>query len=223
MSYEQVNIVYVLSNEAMPGLVKIGKTSQGPEQRLRNLYTTSVPFPFKCEYACYTSRPDELEGALHKLLENVRVNPSREFFRIAPENLLPLLTLLNEKDNEGAKQEIDQELGRDENSEDVAAEEFYKQTRKLEESKRNRRPNFGFKEMQIPEGSEIVMSYGDQDYIATVCGVRKVKYNDALYSLSDLSQKLAQWNTRRSPLPYWRYQDRCLQDIYDETYPFTDD
>lgn len=46
-------IVYVLSNEAMPGLVKIGRTNRDDlEVRLRELYTTGVPLPFKCEYAC---------------------------------------------------------------------------------------------------------------------------------------------------------------------------
>ena len=46
------NIVYVLSNEAMPGLVKIGKTTQNSvDNRISQLYTTGVPFPFKCEFA----------------------------------------------------------------------------------------------------------------------------------------------------------------------------
>lgn len=42
-------IVYVLTNPAMPGLTKIGMTTQeeiGP--RLSQLYTTGVPLPFEC-------------------------------------------------------------------------------------------------------------------------------------------------------------------------------
>lgn len=40
-------IVYVLSNEAMPGLVKIGLTGRKDlEDRLNELYNTSVPVPY---------------------------------------------------------------------------------------------------------------------------------------------------------------------------------
>lgn len=41
-------IVYVLSNPAMPGLVKIGKTTRGSvDARLSELYSTGVPVPFE--------------------------------------------------------------------------------------------------------------------------------------------------------------------------------
>ena len=43
-------IVYVLSNPAMPDIVKIGKT-RDINQRLSSLYSTGVPLPFKCVYA----------------------------------------------------------------------------------------------------------------------------------------------------------------------------
>lgn len=39
-------IVYVLSNEAMPGYVKVGRTTTSLEQRVRELSrSTSVPLP----------------------------------------------------------------------------------------------------------------------------------------------------------------------------------
>ena len=44
-----VNIVYVLTNPAMPGLVKIGMTDRDDVQRrMSDLYTTGVPLPFEC-------------------------------------------------------------------------------------------------------------------------------------------------------------------------------
>ena len=43
-------IVYILSNPSLPGLVKIGQTVN-LQQRLSNLFNTSVPTPFKCVYA----------------------------------------------------------------------------------------------------------------------------------------------------------------------------
>jgi hypothetical protein len=46
------NIVYVLTNEAMPGLVKIGRTTDGVEARISQLsVATGVPLPFECYYA----------------------------------------------------------------------------------------------------------------------------------------------------------------------------
>ena len=47
------NIIYILTNEAMPGYVKIGKTANNLEQRVRDLSaSTSVPLPFTVFYAC---------------------------------------------------------------------------------------------------------------------------------------------------------------------------
>ena len=42
--------VYALSNPAMDGYVKIGKTSN-LEQRLKSLDNTSTPLPFRCVFA----------------------------------------------------------------------------------------------------------------------------------------------------------------------------
>ena len=40
-------VVYVLTNPAMPGIVKIGKTSRSDiHARLNELYSTGVPLPF---------------------------------------------------------------------------------------------------------------------------------------------------------------------------------
>ena len=41
------NIVYVLTNPAMPGIVKIGMTDD-LQRRLSQLYNTSVPVQFEC-------------------------------------------------------------------------------------------------------------------------------------------------------------------------------
>ncbi|NBO92714.1 MAG: GIY-YIG nuclease family protein, partial [Planctomycetia bacterium] len=46
------DIVYVLTNEAMPGLIKIGLTSDSVESRLTSLSShTGVPLPFECYFA----------------------------------------------------------------------------------------------------------------------------------------------------------------------------
>ena len=40
-----------MSNPAMPGLLKVGFTTDTPDVRARELYTTGVPLPFKVEFA----------------------------------------------------------------------------------------------------------------------------------------------------------------------------
>ena len=55
-----LQIVYVLTNPAMPGLVKIGKTyADDVGLRLGQLYTTGVPLPFDLGYACKVPNADE--------------------------------------------------------------------------------------------------------------------------------------------------------------------
>ncbi len=65
-------IVYVLTNPVMPGIVKIGMTERSDiDKRLRELYTTGVPVPFECAYACKVDPADcaKIEKALHKAFE----------------------------------------------------------------------------------------------------------------------------------------------------------
>ena len=58
-------IVYVLTNPAMPCMVKIGKTGREVEARSNDLYTTYVPLPFECAYAARVAEMDKVEKAFH--------------------------------------------------------------------------------------------------------------------------------------------------------------
>ena len=84
----EYGIVYLLTNPVMPGLVKIGMTAQEDiEKRMRELYTTGVPVPFECQFACKVKKGDcgKIEKALHTAFAPQRVNANREFFRIQVE------------------------------------------------------------------------------------------------------------------------------------------
>ena len=83
--------VYVLTNPAMPGMVKIGKTTRDVSFRLADLYSTGVPLPFECEYAALVKDVDETEKAFHIAFHPNRVNPRREFFNIKSEQAIILL------------------------------------------------------------------------------------------------------------------------------------
>lgn len=73
--------VYVLSNESMPGLVKIGKSINGGHRRAQDLFVTGVPSQFRVEFEIYVDDPSFLETAAHEHLGGYRVNGNREFFR----------------------------------------------------------------------------------------------------------------------------------------------
>lgn len=76
--------VYILINEYMPGIVKIGKTTRTVEQRAFELFQTGVPAPFEIAKAVLSPDCDYLEQQIHGILEKYRISNSREFFRLDP-------------------------------------------------------------------------------------------------------------------------------------------
>ena len=95
------NIVYVLTNPAMPGIVKIGMTDRPDVQRrMGELYTTGVPLPFDCVIAREIEDREavEIECALHTAFGPNRINTSREFFQVDPEQVEVLLRVMPGRD-----------------------------------------------------------------------------------------------------------------------------
>lgn len=80
--------VYILKNEAMPNLVKIGYTeTQTAQDRADQLYYgfngavgTGVPRRFDVVHEEFCDNPKELESLVHQELNELRSNPDREFF-----------------------------------------------------------------------------------------------------------------------------------------------
>ncbi|WP_018394530.1 GIY-YIG nuclease family protein [Bacillus sp. 37MA] len=91
--------VYVLINDSMKGLVKIGITSVSPTERARNLSNnTAVPTPFKVAYEVYIENCKELETAIHTHLEDFRVNQRREFFNYPLNKAIELVQSFSKKE-----------------------------------------------------------------------------------------------------------------------------
>ena len=79
-----VGRVYVLSNPAMPGLLKIGYTMNTVEGRVKELsIATGVPTHFAIEYQVECRDPVALEAHVHNFFQKNRFNDSREFFSIS--------------------------------------------------------------------------------------------------------------------------------------------
>ncbi len=86
-------IIYILINEAMPGYVKVGKTADSIENRMKGLDTTGVPLPFECFYAAKVTDISFVERQLHDAFGDNRVRKSREFFNIDPARIASALKL----------------------------------------------------------------------------------------------------------------------------------
>jgi hypothetical protein len=74
--------IYVALNESMPGLLKIGRSKNHPEQRMQELAGTGVPTPFQLAYLAMVEDHEASELQLHQLFSESRVNQNREFFKL---------------------------------------------------------------------------------------------------------------------------------------------
>lgn len=75
--------VYVITNKAMPGLVKVGYSSKDPELRAREFKHTNNPHPFLVEYELLIDEPYQIEQKTHRLLSAKRER--KEWFKCTPE------------------------------------------------------------------------------------------------------------------------------------------
>jgi len=81
--------VYIISNIGSFGenIYKIGMTRRlEPEERVRELSSASVPFPFDIHAMIYADNAPKLENELHQLFDKKqlnKVNPRKEFFKVS--------------------------------------------------------------------------------------------------------------------------------------------
>ena len=102
-----MSYVYIMTNESMPGLLKVGK-AKNPEHRVAVLSgSTSAAMPFKIEKTIYVGdRAFEVEQAAHRILSKYRFNPNREFFKVSPKVALDAIykaLLEDDKTHDSAK------------------------------------------------------------------------------------------------------------------------
>ena len=87
--------VYILINQSMPGLIKIGITERKVEERMRELYSSSaVPLPFECYFALEVKDAKLVEKKIHHGFDDYRINENREFFEIDPDKAKSILSLV---------------------------------------------------------------------------------------------------------------------------------
>ena len=72
--------VYILSNRAMPGLLKVGYTTRSMPERLSELNSTGVPTSFVIEIYIEVDNAPKCESLLHRALGSHHYE--KEFFKI---------------------------------------------------------------------------------------------------------------------------------------------
>lgn len=188
-------IIYILTNEAMSGYVKIGRTSNNLEQRIKDLSaSTNIPLPFTCFYACKVKNAQFVEHQLHDAFDNNRINPRREFFQIAPERVVSVLKLVAIEDVTPKKDLV-------ENQEDRQA---LINTRKIREK-------FSFNMAKIPVGAELVFSR-DENVKSKVIDNHFIEYNGKKISLSRSAQIILGYDYDVAGTDYWSYEGETLDE-----------
>jgi len=198
-------IVYILTNEAMPNLVKIGKTTRSDvKTRMNELYSSGVPFQFECAYAVEVDDCSTVEKALHIAFDPNRVNQKREFFSIDPEQAIAILKLLSKKD-------VTPLVNDDLNANVSAIElEAVKQAKK-------KRPNINYTEMGLEKGTVLTFA-NDSSVEVVIVSDKKVLYNEEEVSLTRVTKELLELDYAVQPTKYWLVNGKNLRDIWQETY-----
>lgn len=200
-------IVYVLTNEAMPGLVKIGCTQSDLAGRVRSLFQTGVPLPFEVFYACEVHDCKFVEKQLHDAFGDHRVSKSREFFRIAPERVKAALLI-------GAKTEV--KIG-DEIFEGLPDIKEPASEMKAEVEAAKRRSRFRFATVGIKLGTELQLEKNPSIICRTADDNNQVEYGGETLSLSRAALQAINslgydWDTVSGPWE-WTYQGKRLDEI----------
>lgn len=201
----QPGIVYVLTNPAIPNMIKLGMTTaEDVKQRMAQLYTTGVPLPFECVYAARVANHDKVEKALHTAFGPDRVNPKREFFEIDATQAIAIIKLMEIEDvtpNVANEKEVLDEVDRE-------AGIAYA---------RKKRPRFSFREMNIPIGAELICVTNGEP--VKVMSDRTVEFRGEETSLTHATRIILDNSYQVAPAPYWTYNGELLRTIYNQTYP----
>ena len=196
---EARGIVYAVENPAMPGYVKIGKTTD-LESRLKSLDNTNVPLPFECFVAMEVENASEVEKLLHAAFADKRTRKTREFFEIAPEQVEAAMRLARGKD--------------------VTPENAVAQDAEGVEALKTKRPPLTFELLHIPVGAEVRFrepsGYEGEPLAARVVDSTTVEFEEETWPITKLTGELLHRHSGWAKPgyihhgPYWLYEDERL-------------
>jgi hypothetical protein len=192
-------IIYVLTNEAMPGYVKIGMTTTSLEQRMKELSNPSgIPLPFTCNFAGMVKDSAFVEHQLHEAFGDFRINPKREFFTVSPERIIAAILLMGEMVKDITPKN------------DIV--ESIEDKKSLDRTRSEIREKFNFGMVKLPIGTELVFSR-DENIKATVLDNKSIEFNGEKTSLSTSAQKILGYDYGVQGTAYWKYGEETLDEL----------
>jgi len=206
-------IVYVLTNDAMPQMIKIGMTArEGVESRVAELSrATGVPLPFKVAVARSVHDARVVEKALHVAFGPDRVNPSREFFAIEPSRAIAIINAFPGEDlTPETEQAVERAVEASEPGTMNAARNF----------ERKRRPPLNFEVMGVPLGSILVHVTTGQT--VEVVEPKKVRLGNEILSLTMAQKIVSGADYQVQPGPHWTFDGVRVSELYEAAYPLSD-
>jgi hypothetical protein len=199
-----MSIVYILINEAMPGLIKIGRTTTSVQQRIAELnHPSGIPLPFTCYYAARVADSVMVEKKMHEAFGDHRLREKREFFTLSPHRAQAALELAAIEDVTPREEIID---------------EFPEDAERglVRESNRRNLPTFA--QYQIPLGSTLTFTK-DSTITATVDGDRSLSFQGASLTLSAAALAALKslgynWKSAHGAA-YWEYEGETIWDRWE--------
>lgn len=193
---EAEGFIYVATNPAMEGYVKIGRTARTVERRIKDLDRTALPLPFEVYFAARVANPTQVEALLREVFKPHRTRQNREFYEIDPEQAKAALEI-------GMLEDV---TPRDDCFED-------EQEAAEVEAALGRLPNFRMPMANVPVGATLEF-VRDQSITATVLDETTVDFGGQQHSLSSAAkQALAtlgtHWKSVQGP-QYWMYEGETL-------------
>ncbi len=202
-----MKIVYILINQSMPDLIKVGITDD-LERRMKELDKTGTPLPFECFYAVEIdeSLAPKIEKKIHEGFDDKRIRQNREFFSATPEQAKSIL-------------EIAEIMG----GKDVTPKEDIVETpqdKQALENAKKQRSRFNFQMIDLQPGT-ILKFRKDETITCEVHDDTKIKFRDKITSLSNAAEIILKemgydWSAYQGPR-WWMYEGKNLRDIRRES------
>ena len=173
-NFGEPGYVYILTNPSFrEDWVKIGKSSRPVDVRSKELDNTAVPLPFEIYATMKTSKYNEVEKMVHKMIDrltDLRIRQNREFFNVPPQVALDIL-----RDIANAIDDAVVTLYRD----NQPIQEGDEKPREKREVKRGR---FKFSMVGIPIGA--ILTFIPTGIQVKVASDDQIEYEGRIYKLS---------------------------------------